>query len=134
MPQLGFGLNTCKTCQENGYDLYIKKDNFEFTPMTILIGLVIVLAIIFIKKTQLHNKNIKLKEKYGDKLKGVFMRADNLWFNLYFYLGMCPTFIYLTFFDGYVYNSWNWLIAIPVNAFLSGIFPIYWLILNPIMN
>lgn len=36
------------------------------------------------------------------------------------------TFVYKTFFDGYVYNSWNWLIAIPVNMFLAEIWPIYW--------
>ena len=41
------------------------------------------------------------------------------------------TFIYLTFFDGYVYNGWNWLVAVPVNLFLANIWPIYWLILRP---
>lgn len=40
------------------------------------------------------------------------------------------TFIYLTFFDGYIYTAWNWIVAIPVNLFLSGIWPIYWLILH----
>ncbi len=40
------------------------------------------------------------------------------------------TFIYLTFFDGYVYNGWNWVVALPVNAFLSFIWPIYWVILH----
>ncbi|PWE33697.1 hypothetical protein DDZ14_03245 [Maritimibacter sp. 55A14] len=44
------------------------------------------------------------------------------------------TFLYLTFFDGYVYTSWNWLIAIPVNLFLAQIWPIYWLILRPLMG
>jgi hypothetical protein len=44
--------------------------------------------------------------------------------------GMIATFIYLTFFDGYIYNAWNWLIAIPLNAFLSAIFPIYWGLLH----
>ncbi len=43
------------------------------------------------------------------------------------------TFVYLTFFDGYVYNSWNWLIAIPVNVFLSSIWPIYWGLLRWLM-
>jgi hypothetical protein len=41
------------------------------------------------------------------------------------------TFGFLTFFDGYEYNWWNWVIAVPVNAFLSEIWPIYWLILRP---
>jgi hypothetical protein len=45
-------------------------------------------------------------------------------------VGVFGTFVYLTFFDGYVYTAWNWIIAIPVNAFVSGIFPIYWLILH----
>jgi hypothetical protein len=43
------------------------------------------------------------------------------------------TFIYLTFFDGYVYSAWNWLIALPVNAFLASIWPIYWAILHWVM-
>lgn len=44
------------------------------------------------------------------------------------------TFIYLTFFDGYVYNAWNWIIAIPVNFFLATIWPIYWLVLKPLLG
>ncbi len=45
-------------------------------------------------------------------------------------IGMFGTFIYLTFFDNYIYNAWNWIIAIPVNIFLSGMWPIYWGILH----
>jgi hypothetical protein len=44
------------------------------------------------------------------------------------------TFAKLTFFDGYVYTWWNWLIAWPVNIFLGQIWPIYWLILQPIFG
>ena len=40
------------------------------------------------------------------------------------------TFVYLTFFDDYQYNAWNWLIAVPVNVFLSAIWPVYWGILH----
>lgn len=36
------------------------------------------------------------------------------------------TFVYLTFFDGYAYNAWNWLVAVPVNGFLGMIWPVYW--------
>jgi hypothetical protein len=43
------------------------------------------------------------------------------------------TFIKLTFFSGYTYTAWNWLVAIPINMFLSQIWPIYWLILKPLM-
>ena len=49
-------------------------------------------------------------------------------------LGVPVTFIYLTFFDGYEYTSWNWIIAIPVNMLLSGIWPLYWLILRPLFE
>ena len=45
-------------------------------------------------------------------------------------IGMFGTLIYLTFFDNYIYNAWNWIIAIPVNIFLSGMWPIYWGILH----
>ena len=45
-------------------------------------------------------------------------------------LGIFSTFAYLTFFDGYQYNYWNWIIALPVNFFLSTIWPIYWVILH----
>lgn len=45
----------------------------------------------------------------------------------------CLTFVILTFFGGYDYNSWSWLIAVPVNAFLSFIWPIYWGLLRWIM-
>lgn len=41
------------------------------------------------------------------------------------------TFVRLTFFDGYVYNWWNWIIAIPVNGFMAEIWPIYWFLLRP---
>ncbi|MEX3008334.1 hypothetical protein [Hoeflea sp. TYP-13] len=44
--------------------------------------------------------------------------------------GAIGTWFYLTFFDGYVYNSWNWIIAVSVNFFLSIIWPIYWGILR----
>lgn len=40
--------------------------------------------------------------------------------------GSVLTFLFLTFGTGYPYNAWNWLIAIPVNLFLSTIWPIYW--------
>jgi hypothetical protein len=49
-------------------------------------------------------------------------------------LGSIGTFIWLTFFDGTDYNAWNWLIIVPINGFLATIWPIYWLILNPLMN
>ena len=44
--------------------------------------------------------------------------------------GDIGTFVYLTFLDGYEYNAWNWVIAVPVNFFLAQIWPIYWLILR----
>lgn len=41
-------------------------------------------------------------------------------------LAAAATTVFLTFFDGYHYNAWNWLIAVPVNFFLGSIWPIYW--------
>lgn len=48
-----------------------------------------------------------------------------------YFLVDLATFVYLTFFDGTVYNWWNWLIIVPLNAFLATIWPIYWGILRP---
>lgn len=45
-------------------------------------------------------------------------------------VGDVATFIYLTFGAGYVYNAWNWLIAIPINLFLAQIWPLYWAVLH----
>jgi hypothetical protein len=49
-------------------------------------------------------------------------------------LAAIVSFVKLTFFDDYTYTWWNWIIALPVNAFLSGIWPIYWLILRPLFQ
>ncbi|MBR0651377.1 hypothetical protein GXW78_17015 [Roseomonas terrae] len=49
---------------------------------------------------------------------------------LLYFAASCATFLYLTFFDDYPYNAWNWLIAVPVNGFLSTIWPIYWALLH----
>ena len=40
------------------------------------------------------------------------------------------TFVYLTFFNDYVYTSWNWIIVVPINFFLAAIWPIYWGLLH----
>ena len=57
-----------------------------------------------------------------------------LWFWLLYEVAAAATWVYLTFFDGYVYNSWNWLIALPANAFLAQIWPLYWAILRPLLE
>jgi len=44
--------------------------------------------------------------------------------------GLLSTFVYLTFFDDYIYNSWNWLIVLPLNMFMGVIWPIYWGLLH----
>jgi hypothetical protein len=61
------------------------------------------------------------------------MSAQNLLIWLYV-IGDIATFIYLTFFDGYVYTTWNWLIAVPANALLAQIWPIYWIVLRPLLG
>jgi len=47
--------------------------------------------------------------------------------------GAVATFIKLTFFDGYQYNWWNWIIVVPLNASLAGLWPVYWLIARPLL-
>ena len=51
-----------------------------------------------------------------------------------YWLGNIATFAKLTFFSGYHYTSWNWLIVVPINEFLAAIWPIYWAILHPLMG
>ena len=65
------------------------------------------------------------------------MRRSELWQLigcLAYTLAGLATFIFLCAFDGYPYNGWNWLVAIPINMFLAAIWPIYWLILRPILG
>lgn len=45
--------------------------------------------------------------------------------------GDLATFVKLTFFDGYSYNWWNWLVAVPANLLLSAIWPFYWTVIRP---
>jgi hypothetical protein len=44
------------------------------------------------------------------------------------------TFVKLAFVDNYVYNWWNWIIAIPVDGFMGRMWPIYWGILRPLFG
>ncbi|MGU9992735.1 hypothetical protein D0839_16290 [Bordetella avium] len=55
-------------------------------------------------------------------------------FLIAFFLADAATFIFLTFFDGVIYNWWNWLIILPLNGFLATIWPIYWAILRPLLG
>ena len=48
--------------------------------------------------------------------------------------GSILTFAFLTFFDHHSYTWWNWLIVVPLNAFLAEIWPIYWVILRPVFG
>lgn len=48
--------------------------------------------------------------------------------------GDIATMVYLIFFDGYSYTWWNWLIAVPVDFILGSLWPIYWVILRPLMG
>lgn len=51
-----------------------------------------------------------------------------------YHVASTATFVFLTFFDHYAYNAWNWLIAIPVNAVLGELWPIYWAIIRPFFS
>jgi hypothetical protein len=60
---------------------------------------------------------------------------DNpLLFHAGWQLGGLATFIILTFFDGYDYTWWNWMIAIPVNLFIAELWPVFWFILRPVFG
>lgn len=45
-------------------------------------------------------------------------------------IGALGTFVFLTFFDGFNYTWWNWIIAVPLNIILAQMWPIYWLVLH----
>lgn len=57
-----------------------------------------------------------------------------LWGHLAWQLGSLATFIKLTFYDGVTWTWWNWIIILPINAFLAEIWPLYWLLLRPLQN
>jgi hypothetical protein len=52
------------------------------------------------------------------------------WILFIYIFGHTLTFIFLTFFDNYNYNWWNWIFVIPFNLFLATIWPIYWILLH----
>lgn len=54
------------------------------------------------------------------------MRFSQNFLGFLYMAGSAATVIYLTFFDGYVYNWFNWMIAVPVNLFMGSIWPVYW--------
>jgi hypothetical protein len=45
-------------------------------------------------------------------------------------IGNVATFVKLTFFDGAVYNWWNWIVLLPLNEALGSIWPVYWLLVR----
>lgn len=49
-------------------------------------------------------------------------------------LGNLGTFLYLCWEDWPTFNWWNWLVLIPINEILAAIWPIYWLILRPLLG
>lgn len=50
---------------------------------------------------------------------------------LAYQLGALATFVYLAWFDA-SYTWWNWIIIVPVSAFLAAIWPLYWLVILPL--
>lgn len=126
---MGFGGDINKEAQVRGYDLYKPfKNNYELD--VIYIALVLITIFLFIKLKDKFSRIKFSKMNFYKYISG----GSNIWINAYLYLGTFPTFIYLCFFDGYIYNWWNWIIVIPINLFLSYWFPIYWLILRPLMG
>lgn len=51
--------------------------------------------------------------------------------SLSYQLAAIATFGYLTFFDGYAYNWYNWIIALPINGMMASLWPIYWAFIRP---
>ncbi len=51
-----------------------------------------------------------------------------------YWLGSIATFGKLTFFNCYAYTWWNWIIVLPLNAFISGVWPGYWLVVRPLFG
>lgn len=72
---------------------------------------------------------LKAKEK-GRSMNSV----RSFWIACVYELAAFATFVTLTFFSGYSYTWWNWVIAVPINIFLAEIWPIYWLILRPLFG
>ena len=72
-----------------------------------------------------------MRMPYGRFFSGRTMSdgATNLLFAIYI-IGNVATFAELTFFDGYIYNWWNWIVVLPVNEALAAIWPLYWVIIR----
>ena len=51
-----------------------------------------------------------------------------------YWVGNVATFAKLTFFDDYHYTGWNWLIVVPINEILAAMWPVYWVILRPLLG
>jgi hypothetical protein len=60
-----------------------------------------------------------------------FAKLAGIWI---YWIGNLITFGKLTFFDGYEYTWWNWIIVVPINEFLAMIWPIYWIVLRPLFG
>lgn len=55
-------------------------------------------------------------------------------FLIIYNVGALATFGKLTFFDDYNYTWWNWIIVVPLNAMLAGMWPVYWLVVKPLFS
>ena len=58
------------------------------------------------------------------------MRTAALWVYL---AGNFATFLYLCWED-WPFSWWNWIVLIPLNELLAAIWPIYWLVLRPLLG
>ena len=83
-------------------------------------------------KIRIQSKSLPIHWSYIEEKSTVALLSDE--FIIIYMVGWLGTFIYLTFFDNYIYTSWNWIIVLPINIFLSGIWPIYWGILNWVLG
>lgn len=64
----------------------------------------------------------------------IFIRVIHAVFIITYIPGAFVTWVYLTFFDGYPYNWWNWILVLPINWCLAMIWPVYWAIIRPVFG
>ena len=56
------------------------------------------------------------------------------WLWIFYWIADIATTGFLLWEDWDSFNWWNWIIIIPIDFFLGTIWPIYWLILRPLMG
>lgn len=48
-------------------------------------------------------------------------------------VGLVGTWVFLMFFDGKSYQWWGWILAAGINGAIASFWPVYWIIIRPVM-